>query len=293
MKLSKLVFQYLKGSIKRRISKEVAFELSKKFLLEFPIAETARSVIQDQRFSLTLTPQSRELPDANNILVYAPHQDDETLGAGGVLLRSVERGKQVKTIYLTDGAAGTKETNDHRHALIRKKEAQAVWNRIGGEEPEFWDFACRNIPLHKDHAVKMIRAIERHNADCIFLPFLLEKPDDHRKTNQLFSMAHRISKFPSTLTIWSYQVTSMMFPNVVVDITELMDRKHAVNKLWRSQNTAYNWAHFSKGLAAYNSIFLNKEITPCPKRLYAEIYYVAPAPEYAALVEHFFGETHV
>lgn len=45
-----------------------------------------------------------ERPSAfGNILILAPHPDDEIFGAGGVILQCLEQGKEVHILFLTDG----------------------------------------------------------------------------------------------------------------------------------------------------------------------------------------------
>src|SRR5436190_18459889 len=43
------------------------------------------------------------VPGGTRLLVVAPHPDDETLGAGGLIQRVHENGGVVKVLYLTDG----------------------------------------------------------------------------------------------------------------------------------------------------------------------------------------------
>jgi LmbE family N-acetylglucosaminyl deacetylase len=48
-------------------------------------------------------PQTLEVPPETRLLVVAPHPDDETLGAGGLMARVHETGGRVDVVYLTDG----------------------------------------------------------------------------------------------------------------------------------------------------------------------------------------------
>src|SRR5262245_15878805 len=50
------------------------------------------------------SPQSAMVvPAATRLLLVAPHPDDETLGAGGLIQRVQATGGVVKVVYLTDG----------------------------------------------------------------------------------------------------------------------------------------------------------------------------------------------
>src|SRR5262245_46207852 len=48
-------------------------------------------------------PPAFVVPSATRLLVVAPHPDDETLGAGGLMQRVRATGGAVKVVYLTDG----------------------------------------------------------------------------------------------------------------------------------------------------------------------------------------------
>lgn len=268
---------------------EATSQITKRFLSQSNDIERMRQVLDSQRFRCIVKPVTTDVPEANNILIFSPHQDDETIGAGGTILRCVSCGKRVQVIYITDGAAATKPSNQKDLAVIRKEEAKKVWSFINGTVTVFLDLHCRNILLTVENAEKIRKQISDFQPDCIFIPFFLEPPLDHRAVNQLLLMAHRIEPLSESLQIWAYQVSAMVCANVVVDITDLIDKKDDVNDLWKSQNVEFDYAHFARGMAAYNSLFLKRESTPCPKRRYAELFFVSDAPEYISIVNSYFG----
>ena len=73
---------------------------------------------------------------ASRILVIAPHPDDETLGAGGMIFTARRRGAQVKVVFMTMGdgsgaAAGMQSgtgrpSPDHMIALGRRRHGEAI-----------------------------------------------------------------------------------------------------------------------------------------------------------------------
>ena len=287
--LYRLILHYVKDRIRRKLLLEATFEISKRLLLKYDDEENVKRVLELGRFRSGIRPVQCDQPEADNILIYAAHQDDEIIGAGGTFIRCRIAGKRLKTIYVTDGAARNKSTNQEDHAVIRRAEAEKVWKFIGGEPPEFWDMQCRKIAVTEENASIMRDQIEQSGAECVFLPFFLEPPLDHRRVSQLLALAYRIRPLPDTLQIWSYQVSAIICANVVVDITELIDKKNEANEMWFSQNVAFNYAHFAMGMAAYNSIYLPKEHKPYPQKRYAEVFFVSNAPEYCDFVNSYFG----
>jgi len=53
---------------------------------------------------------------ADRVLLFAPHPDDESIGAGGLLQRLASAGAAVKIVYMTDG-----ENNDWAHRALLKR----------------------------------------------------------------------------------------------------------------------------------------------------------------------------
>jgi len=67
-------------------------------------------------------------------IVFAPHQDDETFGCGGLIAMKRERGIPVKVVFLTDGAGSHGDIEAHereRLAIIRQEEAYAATAVLG------------------------------------------------------------------------------------------------------------------------------------------------------------------
>jgi len=56
-------------------------------------------VLESKRFSQNLEPILMDRPDAKKILVFSPHPDDDVLSSGGVLLKCIKQGVNIKVIY--------------------------------------------------------------------------------------------------------------------------------------------------------------------------------------------------
>jgi len=77
-------------------------------------------------------------------IVFAPHQDDETLGCGGMIAFKRIYGIPVRVVFLTDGQGGVGKSQLQSEELIevRKKEAITALNVLGVEPSEI-DFLDR------------------------------------------------------------------------------------------------------------------------------------------------------
>lgn len=76
--------------------------------------------------------QKRWAPSAGPLLVVAPHPDDETLGAGGLIYTWSRHRQPVTIISVTDGEAACPEVIDL--ASIRCRELQAALRCLGVDE---------------------------------------------------------------------------------------------------------------------------------------------------------------
>ena len=75
--------------------------------------------------------------------------------------------------------------------------------------------------------------------------------------------------------MWAYELWTPIWPNAVVDISTVVDRKKAAIALYESQMEDRDYAAAILGLNAYRGL---------PFRLpFAEGFYTAPAPDFAGL----------
>lgn len=235
-----------------------------------------QKVLDTKRFSRNLKPLTVSLPADKRILVLAPHPDDDIFSSGGTLLKSLRRRSVVKTIYLTTG-----ETSASKRIDDVERESKEV-SMAAGTEIVFWKFPSRGIRIDAESTERLTSAYKEFRPNVIFLPFLTDDHDDHRRAVQLFYEAFKgFADIDSD--VWAYQVYSSNIPNVVVDITDVIDEKTELMKRWKSKTTSRDWPHYIRGMNAFNSRFLETN-SPC----YAETFFVVPAKEYVELCSIYF-----
>jgi len=118
------------------------------------------------------------LPDRAPLFVIAPHPDDETLGAGGLMSVCARRGDVVSVICVTDGEAARPEMSNL--AAIRLAELNAAAGHILGNRAPV---ACLGLPDgdvtgHESELIRQLESRIPHHATLI-APFEHDGHPDH------------------------------------------------------------------------------------------------------------------
>jgi LmbE family N-acetylglucosaminyl deacetylase len=145
-------------------------------------------------------------PDAR-LMVLAPHPDDESLAAGGLIQRALERGAAVSVVFATDG-----ENNPWPQRVLegrvwigprnrlawgarRRGEADAALRALGAEDVRVhrlgWPDGSVTWKLLDDtHAMlSTLRALlERERPTVLVLPDLVDRHPDHSAIHVLVEM---------------------------------------------------------------------------------------------------------
>lgn len=236
---------------------------------ELPVAA---ELVKAQRFYRLVSPERADAP-TGRILVIAPHSDDEAIGPGGTLLLAAAKGATLSTLVVTDGEGAS--------APVRRAESTAAAARFGAEI-SFLGRRDGAIDLDEATIAAFAAAIKTAAPDVLMLPFVLDDHDDHRRVGELLlRAAPRLSVKPE---IWSYQVYGGVLGNVVVDITDVAEKKADLVRLFASQMATRDWAHFALGLAAWNSRFLPRRDAGS-----AEMFHVLPFVDWVEEAERFFA----
>ena len=263
-------------------------KLYSQFLLANKNSDNINEVIAATRFLSPTDVEVKECPEYKNILILAPHQDDDIIGCGGTLLKSSKSGADVHTIYLTDGAS-PKMTGKSRtqYINIRNQEAEKVWEKLNGSKPTFMNLPTRQDIDVNATIIQLRKLIIERNPDCVFVPHFLELPSDHKRTAYLFAEVLRTTPKLNIQEVWSYQVTSMIAPNIGIDITDVEQTKYDLMLLWESQNKMFNYAHRARGLNAANT-FYTQYTKSSHTNPYIELFFVTAPKQYIELINSFY-----
>ena len=141
-------------------------------------------------------------------IVFAPHQDDETLGCGGTIIRKIALGANVKIVFMTDGSRSHPELMGREQLqVIRMEEAKLAAKRLGIAEKDvlFLNFEDGKLAQEKAKAIACVADIlGREKPEAVFIPYYKEAPSDHRVTNEIVleSLGGRIA----TTDVFEYPI---------------------------------------------------------------------------------------
>lgn len=181
-----------------------------------------------------------------NVLVIAPHPDDETLGCGGTLLKHRAQGDKIHLIIVT----GMQESNgfSSERILARQNEIAEVANRYGLEEVHQLDFptaALDCMPLGQIIG-RMGDIVNTILPSCMYLPFPGDVHSDHKIVFDAGVACAKWFRYPSVKRLLAYETVSEtdfamdptvpgFRPNVFVDIGDFLEQKIGIMKTYEGE----------------------------------------------------------
>lgn len=176
---------------------------------------------------------------SGRIVIIAPHPDDETLGAGRLILAARRRGIDLAFILLTDGGASHPNSYTwpaRRLGQLRKQELRRALGRLGITNPTIRHMGWRDGHLAKDGKVLAIRAILRSlNAQAVFVTSPADHHPDHKAAFALALAACGNWKVP----LWTYGVWSRVSDTVRRAIVRDRAQLYWAVRAHRSQTSDY------------------------------------------------------
>lgn len=223
-------------------------------------------------------------------LVLAPHMDDEVIGCGGTLYKYALMGGEITVVYMTDGRKGNPELYDRglpeeeiriseeKLVGIRKEEAQSCASVLGIKNLIFLDEPDMGLKVKKGNIDRIITIMEEVKPEVVYLPFLTDNHPDHWQTNRILTAA--LKRKPFRFDCYGYEVWSPIYPNCMVDIGDVVEKKREALQKFESQLRHNDFVNAILGLNAYRSMVdLNG-------RGYVEAFFAATSKEYLSLFNY-------
>ncbi len=211
--------------------------------------------------------------DGRRVLVLAPHPDDEVFGCGGALLCHVMAGAIVHVVIVTDGGFGVPETHRDDYVFRRQQESLAAAKLLAYGLPEFWLQRDREVAYGEKLVQQVLQAIQKMEADLVYAPSILEMHPDHRALGM--AVVEAVRRTGGAIRLAMYEVGMPLRPNLLLDISDVVQRKQQAMECFASQNDRQRYDLDIAALNRYRTYTLPPEVVA------AEAYVLDSAEELA------------
>jgi LmbE family N-acetylglucosaminyl deacetylase len=198
-------------------------------------------------------------PPKGNVLILAPHPDDEVFGCGGAIMRHISQNDQVSVIIATDGHAAIIHENEQakqKYISMRYQESEKAAHILGYENMDYWGFPDRELKYNKLTVEKTIQSIQNLQATVIYAPSIFEIHPDHFALAQIAIDA----VIATQTTLMMYEIGVPLHPNFLLEITELKSRKRQAMQCFSSQTQLNDYINIIESLNIYRTYTLPAQV---------------------------------
>jgi N-acetylglucosamine malate deacetylase 1 len=184
-----------------------------------------------------------------NILVIAPHPDDEVLGCGALIHRYTSLGNRVYVIVMSRGKPGRYPEEAIKNV---REEAKNAHNLLGVEKTIFFDYSAPELDLYSlsDLAGSIASVIRDISPEMLYLPHRGDIHHDHRAVYNGALVAARPTNGCSVKEIYAYETLSetewsapfaddAFIPTCFFDVSEQIEKKIEALRCFKSQLREY------------------------------------------------------
>jgi LmbE family N-acetylglucosaminyl deacetylase len=196
-----------------------------------------------------------------DVLVVAPHPDDETLGCGATLLRHRAEGDAIHWVIVTEMRAELGHTPEQM--ARRQAEIKAVADRY-----QFASLCALALPTMmldtlpmREVVSRMGEVFQRLRPSTVYLPFPGDAHTDHRVAFDAAMACCKWFRAPFVRRVLSYETLSEsdanldpesigFRPNVFVDAAAFIEEKIAVLELYRGETGEFPFPRSARAVRA-------------------------------------------
>lgn len=145
-----------------------------------------------------------------NVLVVAPHADDEILGCGGVIAKHLEVGDQVFIAIMTNAAVGAPELFDAEAIEIVRAEAKRSHALMNVTETVYFDFPAPQLEQYPQYKIASVlnQLFREKKIDTLFIPHKGDLHLDHGVIYNACLVAARPVPGQCVKNIYAYETLS-------------------------------------------------------------------------------------
>jgi LmbE family N-acetylglucosaminyl deacetylase len=180
-----------------------------------------------------------------NLLVIAPHADDEILGVGGTIAKYIHEGHNV---FVCITSRGYKPLFSEELVETVLREGKECHKLLGIKETFYLDFPASMLEKVNRSEInnKLYEVIDKVQPDIVFIPHYGDMQKDHEIIAKASMVALRPKYKHNVKTIYSYETVSetecniphtanAFIPNVYIDISNYLQKKMEAMKQYQSQ----------------------------------------------------------
>jgi N-acetylglucosamine malate deacetylase 1 len=181
-----------------------------------------------------------------NVLVVAPHPDDETLGCGGTLLKHKEANDRIHWLIVTGMTDQTVFSPDRIKS--RQNEIKKVADRYGFSEVISLDLPTTKLDtIPMSDIVSLIGdSFQRIRPEIVYLPYRGDVHTDHKVVFDATVACTKWFRYPYVKKVLVYETlsetdfgltpyTGSFRPNVFINIEKYLDRKIEIMKIFATE----------------------------------------------------------
>jgi LmbE family N-acetylglucosaminyl deacetylase len=187
-----------------------------------------------------------------DVMILAPHPDDESLGCGGTICLHRLRGQSIHVVFLTSGELGLKELRPEEAWQVREAEARCAAKILGLDGLTFLRLRDWFLADSVEEAANLLGAnLQREQPRILYLPHPEEGHPDHRAAWPIVQDALRNGGNRS-VELRAYEVwTPLSQYDLVEDITTTMRSKLHALACYESQMKQFRYDRAIRGLNQY------------------------------------------
>lgn len=182
---------------------------------------------------------------SKKVMVISVHPDDETLGCGGTILKRIMQGYQVDIVLVTN--ISTEQGFSSERVESRQREIEIMKEKYGCNVHLMNLKSMELDKYNKGELVgKFSKVMSSIEPNIVYLPFKGDAHSDHRIVFEAAYSCTKTFRYPYIEEVYMIEVLSetdfapalnenMFIPNVFEDISEFMDQKLEIMKIFTSE----------------------------------------------------------
>ncbi|MCK5662398.1 MAG: PIG-L family deacetylase [Thiotrichaceae bacterium] len=221
-----------------------------------------------------------------NVLILAPHADDEVFGCAGAIMQHLAQGNSVSVIIITDGRAAISHPDKQsmlHYIETRQQESDKAAKILGYENLEFWEIVDRTLEHCEDFIQRLVNVFKVKAITQVYAPSVMEIHPDHYAL--AMSAVEAVRRCGETVSLAMYEIGVPLHPNILLDITAFFKRKQEAIACFVSQLSLQDYSQKLLCLNSYRTYSLPEHV------IAAEAYYVLNGAELHAEPLLMFGQT--